>query len=205
MALSRGEVPVSPLGEYPADYRVGPGDVLALRFSQCHDWNGTFRVLPHGCIVLPKLGAFPVSGHTPDEIAELLREAYGEAVGLVFVQVHHYDSQHVYLLGEVRGGPRAVPYQGPETIVQLIQRVGGLTPDADPSAIRVHRPFGRQGEEEILQVNLVALILEKDRRQNIYIHPYDRIIVPRNAWARLCDCLPKSWSQFLNPATQPGS
>ncbi|MCS7166249.1 MAG: polysaccharide biosynthesis/export family protein [Gemmatales bacterium] len=202
-ALSRGEDIGPPFGEHPTDYRVGPGDVLALRFRQCPDWNGTYRVLPHGCIVLPKLGAFPVSGRTPDEIATLLREAYGDAVGSVLVQVHQYDSQHVYLLGEVQGGPRAVPYQGPETIVQLIQRIGGLTPDADPSAIRVHRPFGRQGEEEILHVNLVTLILEKDRRQNIYIQPYDRVVVPRHAWARLRDCLPKSWAQFLNPATKP--
>lgn len=196
-ALLHADISPSSSADHPTDYQIGPGDVLAIRFGNKPDWNGAYAVLPHGCILLPQVGALPVSGHTADEVAELIRDRLGESAGLVFVELEHYQSQPIYLVGEIPGGSRAIAYQGPETIVQVLRRVGGLTPDADPTVIRVHRPLADNGQEEVLQVNLLAVLLEKDRQQNIYIRPYDRIVVPRNSWACLRDCLPRSWSHFL--------
>ncbi|GBD37132.1 hypothetical protein HRbin36_02262 [bacterium HR36] len=197
-ALLQHDLPPGPSTDLPSDYQVGPGDVLAIRFNLRPEWNGEYLVWPHGCIVLPEAGALPVHGHTTDEIAELIREQSADEVGLVFVEVRRFENQQVYLFGEIQGGSRAIPYHGPETLAQLLQRAGGLTPDADPTSIRVHRLYGSNGEEEIIRVNLLAVLYAQDRQQNIYIRPYDRIVVSRNSWACLRACLPRAWKNLLS-------
>jgi polysaccharide export outer membrane protein len=196
-ALLYQEAPPSFRADCPLDYRIGPGDVLALRCSDQPRYNGCYTVLPNGCIVLPDIGAVAVAGLTTEQVAEKLRDLLGESAGLVFAEVVDYEHQRIYLIGEVHGGSRAISYQGPETITQLLRRAGGLTPDADPTAIRIHRLYGFQGAEEIVAVDLVALFLENDQRQNVYVQPYDRIVVPRNRWASLRACLPTAWAQWF--------
>jgi len=188
-----------PQHDLPADYQLGAGDVVEIRFSDKPQWNGRYRLLPHGCVVLPEIGAVQLAGLTADQAAERIRDTVGEQAGLVFVAIVAFESQAVYVLGEVAGGNRALPYQGPETVAELLRRAGGLTLDADPTDIRIHRSFGRQGEEEVLHVNLLAVLWEKDWRQNVYIQPFDRVVVPRNPWACLRDCLPGFWRRVLSP------
>jgi hypothetical protein len=49
----------------------------------------------------------------------------------------------------------------------------------------------------MLQVNLHTILLQKDWRHNYYIQPFDRVVVPRNQWARFCDCLPGFWRRLV--------
>jgi protein involved in polysaccharide export with SLBB domain len=181
----------------PGEYQLGCGDVVLVRFAQQPAWNGAYRILPHGCAVLPEIGAVQLAGLTTGQAAEHLHTLAGPKAGPVSVEVLTFDSQVVYVVGEVQGGSRALPYKGPETVVELLQRAGGLTENADPTSIRIYRRFPRSNEEEMLQVNLHTILLQKDWRHNYYIQPFDRVVVPRNQWARFCDCLPGFWRRLV--------
>jgi protein involved in polysaccharide export with SLBB domain len=112
------------------------------------------------------------------------------AVEAVDVQVGQYDSQRVYLFGEVSGEQRAVAYQGPEKVTDLLRRAGGITPDSAPDAVRVVRQGLLPGaEHQVFQVNLHAILLQGDEQTNIQVMPYDQIYVPESRACRIGKCL----------------
>ena len=65
-----------------------------------------------------------------DALALAARELDAPATK-VHVAVASHESQHLYLVGAVDEQHQVVPYRGPETIVDLLQRVG-LSSGASP-------------------------------------------------------------------------
>src|SRR5262249_14387724 len=120
-------------------YTVGCPDVLEVRVSNRPDLSGRQTVGPDGRIELAALGRQRGEGHTPPEIAQLLAAALGVPSRQVQVRVADYQSQEVYLFGQVSGLQRTVPYQGQETVLDLLQRIGGITPGAAPDDVYVIR------------------------------------------------------------------
>jgi protein involved in polysaccharide export with SLBB domain len=121
------------------------------------------------------------------------------APAAVHVRVAEYNSQQVYLFGEVIGLHRAVPYRGPETVLDLLQRAGGLTPEAaagDVHVIRAHVIDGRR--PEVFHIDLRAITLKKDESSNVRLQPFDQVYVGQTRQAVLDRCLPP----WLRPAYQ---
>ena len=73
---------------------------------------------PDGAIGLP-LGRLHVDGLTTAEAADRLAALAYEPD--VQVRVAAYNSRQLFLFGPVAGHERAVPYQGPETVLDLLQ------------------------------------------------------------------------------------
>jgi len=74
------------------------------------------------------------------------------------VRVATYKSEQIFLIGQVAGSQSVVPYQGPETVVDLLRRVGGLTPGAAPDDVYVVRSRMVEGRRpEVFRVQLRAL------------------------------------------------
>src|SRR5205807_5024264 len=101
--------------------------------------SGQQPVGSDGRIALGEAGRARVDGLTPPEIARQVAQKAGVPAGRVSVFVAAYNSQQLYVYGAVPGEERAVPYQGPETILDLLQRVGGLTPGSSPTDVEVAR------------------------------------------------------------------
>src|SRR5581483_11503135 len=98
---------------------------------------------------------------------------------------------HVYLIGEVQGQEQAVPYCGPETVLDVLQRVGGLSRDAAPREIKVVRPnIADGGTPEIYHVDLAAIVYKNDQRSNIVLQPFDQIYVGQSPNTGLKNALP---------------
>jgi protein involved in polysaccharide export with SLBB domain len=117
----------------------------------------------------------------------------------VHVEVAEYKSQHLYVFGEVAGLQRAVPYRGPETVLDLLHRVGGLTPGAALRDIQVIRPHVADGKRpEIFRIDLPAIVLRHDPETNVILEPFDQIYIGQSRRSCLCDCLPP----WLRPAYQ---
>jgi protein involved in polysaccharide export with SLBB domain len=115
------------------------------------------------------------------------------------VRVVEFQSQQIYLFGEVIDLPRAVPYQGPETVLDLLQRVGGITPGAAPGDVQVVRTHISEGRPpEVFHVNLRAIVANQDQRTNVRLQPYDRVHVGQTRKACLEKCVPP----WLRPAYQ---
>jgi protein involved in polysaccharide export with SLBB domain len=107
------------------------------------------------------------------------------------VRVAGYNSRQIYLLGEVPGLPRSVPYRGPETVLDLLQRAGGVTPGAALDDIRVVRSHVADGRPpEVFQVDLHAILVKHDQQTNITLEPFDQVHVGERRSAQLRCCIP---------------
>jgi protein involved in polysaccharide export with SLBB domain len=172
-------------------YAVGCPDVLEVSVPDRPELSGRHTVGPDGRIGLEALGRPRVEGHTPPEIARLVADALGVPEGQVRVRVADYQSQEVYLFGQVSGLQRAVPYQGQETVLDLLQRIGGITPGAAPEDVYVIRTRVAEGQRpEFIHVDLHGIVLNHDQHTNLRVQPFDQIHVGETRQARVERCIP---------------
>jgi protein involved in polysaccharide export with SLBB domain len=178
-----------------SQYAVHCPDVLEVAIEGRPAWNGRRRIGPDGRLWLGEAGSLRVNGATVPEITRALAELADIPMERVHVAVLEFNSEQLYLFGEVAGPARAVPYQGPETILNLLQRVGGITPGAALNDVRVVRPHVADGKTpEVFQVDLAAIVLKKDQHTNLHLEPGDQIYVGPTGKSNVARCLPP-WLQ----------
>jgi protein involved in polysaccharide export with SLBB domain len=86
---------------------------------------------------------------------------------------------------------RAVPYQGPETVLDLLQRVGGITPGAASNDVSVVRSRLADNEPPLVfHIDLQAIVMSQDQRTNLRLQPFDRVFVGEAKKSSLEKCLP---------------
>jgi protein involved in polysaccharide export with SLBB domain len=152
---------------------------------------GVQPVGPDGRLDLGRLGRLRVEGRPPEQIARQVAAVAGVPAGQVRVRVAEYRSRHVYLYGEVRGAQRSIPYQGPETVVHLLQRCGGVTPGAAATDIYVIRPRIAEGKPpQIFRVNVKNMAAHQDEKTNLLVQPFDEVYVGETRQSCLEKCIP---------------
>jgi len=172
-------------------YVVACPDVLEIEVEGRPDLSGAFAIGPDGRIHLDEEHSPRVEGHTPPEIAQTVAEHMGEDQDQIKVRVSDYRSQHVLLFGQVIGWQRSVPYRGQETVLELLQRVGGITAGAEPGDVYVVRAHVEDGQRpEVFHVDLRAIVLERNPSSNIRLLPFDQIYVGETRKARLEKLVP---------------
>ncbi len=98
----------------------------------------------------------------------------------VFVDVTAYNSRNYYIQGDVQF-PGRLPYTGGETVLDVLQFVGGLMPSADRARIRLIRSFPKGSPVQDLPVDYDQITMGTDSSTNYQILPGDRLVVPRDA------------------------
>lgn len=187
--LARKMPLVSPDGL--AGYTVRFPDVLDVYVPGRPDWTGRRPLRPDGRIETIPDQSIRVEGRTTAEIGRLLADKAGVASGSVGVVVAEYNSQQVFLFGQVQGGTRAVPYQGPETILELFQRVGGITAGASPRDVQVVRAHVADGRQpEVFDVDLESILNKNEPQTNMRLQPFDQVYVSQSQRASFAKCLP---------------
>jgi polysaccharide export outer membrane protein len=172
-------------------YRAGYPDVLDLTIADRADLSGRRPIDLSGRLDFGHYGSVRVQGRTPAEIARLVAEQVHADPAQVRVRVAEFKSQHLYLFGEVIGWQRVVSYQGQETVLDALQRVGGITPGAAPDDVYVVRPHVADGQRpEVFHVDLAAIVLQRDFKTNIRLQPDDQIFVGETRQSRLERCVP---------------
>jgi protein involved in polysaccharide export with SLBB domain len=174
-----------------AHYAVHCPDVLDVRVADRADLSGRFAVGPDGRINVGELGPLRVEGQTAPEVAHTLSRRAGVPPEAVAVAVAEFKSQQLFVYGEVAGLQRAVPYQGPETVLDLLQRTGGLTPGAAPANVQIVRGHVADGKPpEVFQIDLEGIVLKQDQQTNVPLEPFDQIYVGQSRRSCLTHCLP---------------
>jgi polysaccharide biosynthesis/export protein len=161
----------------PADYVIGPEDVLSIVYWRDKDMSGDVAVRPDGKISLPLLNDVPAAGMTPAQLRERLIEAskaYFEDPNLTVV-VKQMNSRKVFITGEVNK-PGPYPLVGPTTVLQLIAIAGGLRDYAESKKIIIVR--NENGRPMAYPFNYKDVVSRKSLRQNIELKPGDTVIVP---------------------------
>jgi polysaccharide export outer membrane protein len=165
---------VTPL---PADYVIGPEDVLGVVFWRDQDMTGDVTVRPDGKVTLPLLGDVYAAGLTPEALRDEVQKAATKYLQdpSVVVVVRTINSRKVFITGEV-GTPGAYPLTSPRNVMQLIALAGGLTEYADSKNITIMRL--EQGTQRSFKFNYKDVAGGKKLEQNIQLKSGDTVVVP---------------------------
>ncbi len=171
-------------------YLVHCPDVLEVTVAGRPDLSGRRVIGPDGRIDLGE-GRLRVEGRTLPECTRLAAQELLLPPERLRIRVVEYRSQQVYLFGQVMGLQRAVPYQGPETVLDLLQRTGGVTRGAAPNDVYVIRPHLVEGRPpEVFHIQMGAILVNQDQRTNLRLQPFDRIYIGQTGLSQFTKCFP---------------
>jgi protein involved in polysaccharide export with SLBB domain len=184
-------------------YEIRYPDVLAVEVRGRPDLSASRPVSLDGLVSLGQ-ARFAVDGRSPPEVAREIAARLHLPPSAVRVRVEKFASQHLYLFGEVGDKHHVVAYQGPETIVDLLQRLGGASPDAALSDVHVVRPHVADGKPpEVFHVDLHAILTKHDLATNIRLEPFDRIHVGETRTKRISEFMPPWFKLFCKRKAEP--
>jgi polysaccharide export outer membrane protein len=161
----------------PADYVIGPDDVLTVVFWRDKDMTSEVTVRPDGKITLPLLNDVQASGLTPDQLRAQLTESASKLFEdpTVVVVVKEINSRKVFVTGNV-SKPGVYELSAPTTVLQMIATAGGLLEYAKAKDIRIMRT--ENGKPVSLKFNYKDVSQGKKLEQNILLKPGDTVIIP---------------------------
>ena len=163
----------------PSDYRIGSGDVLAIRFWRLNDVSSDVVVRPDGKISLLLLDDVTAAGLTPEQLRDRIQT---EAEDLfenprLTVVVKEINSRNVYITGMV-AKPGPYPLEGGLRVLQLIAKAGGLLEFADKDGIVIMRDQGGRQVPFRFSYEAMRQMRQGQLDQNIELLPGDTVIVP---------------------------
>lgn len=164
-------------------YKLRPPDEIIIHCSsipELHEQEQTVR--PDGKIAFETLGEIEVSGKTPNEVAELIRQKASTLYALtgdypIDVRVTKYKSAVFYIFGIV-SFPGAKTFTGRDTVVSAVSR-GRTAGGAWLQRVQVIRPSDNPDiPPKIFEVDLDKMLAHGDTSKNVLLQEGDMIYVP---------------------------
>jgi len=173
----QGPQPAPVATDAPADYVIGPEDVLGIVFWREPELSGDTTVRPDGRISLPVIGDMTASGLTPAALQAAITTAAAKYItgANVAVVVRTINSRKIFVTGRVTT-PGAHTLVGPLTVLQALALSGGLMEYANAKNVTVIRNEG--GRVQTFKFNYKDVVKGKALEQNILLRPGDTVLVP---------------------------
>jgi polysaccharide export outer membrane protein len=208
-------------------YRLGPGDRLRMSVFKIEGYQAVVEVLSDGTINLPRLGSVPVWGLTLDEARTRISQGYDRYLRrpLVYLDLIAPRPVRVTLVGEVQkpgfyslsqqGGSFNLSEAGPgapattgasagwPTLVDGLQRAGGITAVADLSDVVLVRPNPTTpgGAPVEYRFDYLRVLMEGITTVNPLLYDGDTIRVSRTEVVPENDVLIKTAASTFAPDT----
>jgi polysaccharide biosynthesis/export protein len=174
-----------------AAYLVGCPDVLEVAFADRPEWDAIAVVDVDGRLPLEEPGNPRVDGRTLEQIRSDLAALAGCSPERVSVSLAAPRSGRINVYGPVRGRARAVPYQGPEPVIDFLKRIGGLPPGSKLNQVYVIRPnVAAAARPQVFRVDVGAVLVDGDNRTNVPLLPDDQVYVGETRLSSLSRLMP---------------
>ena len=174
-------------------YILGPGDGLSVRFLIETELSSTLQILNDGTASLPLLGSVRLTGLTLSQASLWLQSLYARQLlrpdlqlsvtaprPLRVAVVGQVERQGIYTLttSEASKTEAAVGISGLPTLVDAIQKAGGITDQADLRQVVLQRRLpGDRALFKRTRLNLLSLVFDGDLAQNPLLFDGDTIRV----------------------------
>lgn len=166
-------------------YMIHPGDKLDIKFFYNKELNEEVVVRPDGRISLQLVHDVTAAGLNTEELIKVLSIKYEPYLRHpeISVIVKKSDACKVYIDGEVRK-PGMVEMDGYMDVMQAISMAGGTKETALDDEILIIRHNGME-RPHVIMINMSKIRNGEDTSQNIALHSYDIIYVPKSAIAHV--------------------
>ena len=168
-------------------YTIGPHDVLSVTVWDHPELTipaGEYRtaesagplVAEDGTIFYPYIGVVSVAGKTVGEVRKILTEKISRTIAQpqLDVRVAAFRSQKAYVVGEVTTpGPQPIT-DSPLTVVEAINKAGGVTKDADLINVTLSR------DGVVHDINLQDIYEKGDLTGDYILRDGDILQIPDN-------------------------
>jgi polysaccharide export outer membrane protein len=187
----------------PVRYRLGPGDRLRMSVFKMDGYETTAEVMSDGTLNLPRLGSVPVWGLTMDEARGRITAGYAAILRrpIVYLDLVQARPVRVSISGEVQrpglysigqggtnqlastasgtGGP-VIQSAGWPTLVDAVQKAGGITAHGDLRRVTILRPSGGPGSPvRTVQYNFLQVLESGGPTVNPLLYDGDSVLIPR--------------------------
>lgn len=160
----------------PADYKVGPGDLLRVNVFGSPELATDARVSQSGAITVSLIGSVQVAGLSTGEAEKLLAKRFVDGGFLrqpqISVLVVEYESQKINVLGHVVK-PGQYALRASATVLDVLADAGGVIANSAGDTATLMRSDGTKRD-----IDLDALF-SGDQAQNVTVAGGDRLFVPR--------------------------
>jgi len=166
-----------------ADYRIQPGDQLAITVLEDDTLNRELLVLPDGTISVPLAGTVRAGGRSVETVESTIADRLASNFAVrpsVFVSVIEIDETYgtfpIYVMGQVTT-PGMVEVEPGTTMLQAIALAGGLDRFAATKRIQLRRTDS-SGRERLFLFNFKAVERGGSIESMITLREGDVILVP---------------------------
>jgi polysaccharide biosynthesis/export protein len=177
-------------------YRLQPEDIIRIQVYNEPQVNALLPIGRDGNISAPFIGIIRAAGKTTSELEQELADEYQRRLRLrdpkVSVTIERYRIIRASVGGFV-GRPGNYEVRPGDTLVVLLNQAGGPIPDR---ADLRRATLRRAGSQELIPIDLYALLIQGDTTQNYVIQDGDELTVPEETRNRIL---------VLGAVAQPGA
>lgn len=188
----------------PANYEIGPGDEIELRFYYNPELNDRLTVRPDGKISVGFLQDVQAAGRTPATLGQDIRSQLAPHLRQpdVVVAVRGFGSQRAFVGGEVqRPGPVALA--GRMSILQALTEAGWVRDTARKEEVVLVRR-DPTGGRKIFAIDVEKALNGEDLSQDVLVRADDMLFVPPSAVANFDRWVDQHIRQALFFSTSAG-
>tara|TARA_B100001093_G_scaffold215568_1_gene206866 strand:+ start:4202 stop:5290 length:1089 start_codon:yes stop_codon:yes gene_type:complete len=203
-------------------YKLGSGDVLEIKLANIKGFNNTLKILPDGTINLPRVGSVYISGMTIGEATLKIQQELKSILRYPQVFLNLLDTRpiKVSVIGEVQKpgiysiskfeinelsnsdgvGSSTISSKGWPTVIDALQKAGGVTSVADLRGINLSRYIEDNSSPHKIELNYWNILKNGEKIVNPLIYDGDIIKVKKIAKPNTDETILLSKSNFA-PST----
>jgi polysaccharide export outer membrane protein len=163
------------------DYILQSGDLVDIKVFMETSMDRTLRISGSGTITFPLVGNIKKAGKSVAQAEEILSNELKKYIKnpQVSLLIKEYGNTTVYILGEVKT-PSAIPIPPGKslTVLEAISSVGGFTPIASTSKVKVLRM--ENGIQKSIEVDISQITKQGKKSLDIPLMPNDVVFVPQS-------------------------